>query len=96
MSNITILVEIEILPEESGFIHEALSILQQDSKKEPGLEYMHVMRNNDNPAQIIIIEAWKSEQDFERHIASKHFFVFGESMKKSATSMAITKLLRLE
>lgn len=95
MDNVNILVSFEIFPDTSEIADKALAVFYEESKKEPGLVYMYIMRDNDHPAQIFIVEAWKTQRDFETHITSSHFLTFGNAIVGKATPINVRKLLPL-
>lgn len=93
MGVVNILVSLEISPGAADSAQVDLAAFHEASKKSPGFLYMYIMRDSDSPAQIFIVEAWESQQDFETHITSEHFLAFGKVIPEIITSMSIKTLL---
>lgn len=85
MSNVNVLVQLDINPEKMQEVAGILREFQRSTEAEEGLIYMHVLQNTDNPTQVFFVERWESEEKFTLHINAPHFVDFGESMHGKAS-----------
>lgn len=95
MGEVNILVQIDFEPERLDEIRSIVNAFHEKIMQGNGPIYMHIMENVDNPGQIFFVERWRSMEDFQRHIGSPHFNIFGEAIKDKA-NMCIHKLNPLD
>jgi quinol monooxygenase YgiN len=64
--------------------HEAeaegyLRRLQEETRKEPGTVLYIVHRSTEDPRQFLIYEQYRSQADFDSHLATEHFQRYGKN-----------------
>ena len=64
--------------------HEAeaegyLRRLQEETRKEPGTILYIVHRSTEDPRQFLIYEQYRSQADFDSHLATEHFQRYGKN-----------------
>ncbi|WP_121763293.1 putative quinol monooxygenase [Helicobacter burdigaliensis] len=66
--------EIEI---DCKYLEEYKKILKEESeisvREEEGVLVLYALAHKDNPCKFSIIESYKDEESYKKHIASKHF-----------------------
>lgn len=61
--------------------------------QESGLEHGKVMLDKDDPSRVFIYEIWKTQKDFENHIASKHAQKFMQDIQGTYGADGFVKYL---
>lgn len=70
MSNtVTITLVLDLQPEAAAPFCAGLSAMLGDTKKFPGCQSIRVLKNKADPNQLIFIEEWDSEDDYNKYIA---------------------------
>lgn len=72
MSQFGVLVQIAVEPGKLEDLRQIFKGYYPLTLQEGGLEQGHVMIDKDDPSQIFVFEIWKSQKDFENHLATKH------------------------
>ena len=54
------------------YTRKVLETLLGPTREEPGCISFDLHHNNDNPKEFVIIEEWKSQQEFDLHFETDH------------------------
>lgn len=78
MSQFGVLVQIAVEPGKFEELREIFAGYYPLTLQEKGLERGHVMIDKDDPSKVFVFEVWKSQKDFEKHLATAHAQKFAQ------------------
>lgn len=61
--------------------------------QEAGLEQGQIMIDKDDPSRLFVFEVWKTQQDFETHLASEHARKFMQDIQGTYGTDGFVKYL---
>lgn len=95
MSEIRIVAEIEVRPEELEGLQPAFKALVEGSRAEAGNRAYDLTQDLENPCRFFVIETWASAEAVAQHNVSPHFLAFGNAVAGKTTQRAVTRLKKL-
>lgn len=92
MSEVRIVAEIEVRPEELAGLQPVFKALVEGSRAEAGNRGYDLTQDLDNPCRFFVIETWASAEAIAEHNASPHFLAFGKAVEGKTVKRAIARL----
>lgn len=74
----------------------AREIAQKSVQNESGVLVLYPMQDAEDPCEFSIIEAYKDEKSYQRHIKSEHFLAYKKASEKMVETLEFVPFDRLD
>ncbi|MDD4817993.1 MAG: putative quinol monooxygenase [Victivallaceae bacterium] len=91
---IQLVVVLNVKPEYSNTIQEAMRPLVEASRKEAGNISYELVRDTANPDTFLFLEQWESDAILERHGKTPHFVKYCGEMDKMCNKSVLHRIER--
>jgi quinol monooxygenase YgiN len=96
MNRFVLIVDFEVKPQHLDKFNQLIEVNARSSvAKEPGCLQFDVLRNHENPGNIVLYEVYDSEDAFATHLGMPHTQTFLSQMKELISKQAATKFTRM-
>lgn len=95
MSEVRIVAEIEVRPDDLEGLRPAFKALVEGSRAEAGNRAYDLTQDLENPCRFFVIETWASAEAVAEHNASPHFLAFGKAVEGKTAKRNVTRLKNL-
>ena len=80
---VKLIARIEAKPGREQLIADALKALSGPSRAEAGCIQYDVCRMKEDPAKLLVLEEWASQECLDEHMATPHFKAFVEKIAEA-------------
>jgi (4S)-4-hydroxy-5-phosphonooxypentane-2,3-dione isomerase len=96
MNRFVLIVDFQVKPEHLDKFNQLIDVNARSSvANEPGCLQFDVLRNHENPGNVVLYEVYDSEDAFKAHLGMSHTQTFLSQMKEFIIKQTATRFTRV-